>query len=51
MDSMVIVADSSFVIETIRIGLRDSAGLKILAQLDGGASVRGRRTRMREERG
>jgi DNA-binding NarL/FixJ family response regulator len=38
--SMVIVADSSFVIETIRLALRNSAGLKILGKLDGRASVR-----------
>ena len=35
MKSMVIVADSSFVIETIRLALRNSAGLKILGKLDG----------------
>ena len=40
MKSMVIVADSSFVIETIRLALRNSAGLKILGKLDGRASVR-----------
>jgi DNA-binding NarL/FixJ family response regulator len=40
MKSMVIVADSSFVIETIRLALRSSAGLEILGKLDGRASVR-----------
>jgi DNA-binding NarL/FixJ family response regulator len=40
LKSMVIVADSSFVIETIRLALRNSAGLKILGKLDGRASVR-----------
>jgi DNA-binding NarL/FixJ family response regulator len=38
--SMVIVADSSFVIETVRLALRNAAGLKILGKLDGRASVR-----------
>jgi DNA-binding NarL/FixJ family response regulator len=38
--SMVIVADSSFVIETIRLALRNSAGLKILGKLDGRTGVR-----------
>jgi len=37
--SLVIVADSSFVIETIRLALRNSAGLSVLATLDGGASI------------
>jgi DNA-binding NarL/FixJ family response regulator len=40
MKTMVIVADSSFVIETIRLALRNSAGLKILGKLDGRESVR-----------
>ena len=40
MKRLVIVADSSFVIETIRLALRDSAGLTILGKLDGRASVR-----------
>lgn len=40
MKSLVIVADSSFVIETIRLALRNSAGLRILGKLDGRASVR-----------
>jgi DNA-binding NarL/FixJ family response regulator len=38
--SLVIVADSSFVIETIRLALRNSAGLRILGQLNGRGSVR-----------
>jgi DNA-binding NarL/FixJ family response regulator len=38
--SLVIVADSSFVIETIRLALRNSAGLTVLGKLDGRASVR-----------
>jgi DNA-binding NarL/FixJ family response regulator len=37
---LVIVADSSFVIETVRLALRNSAGLTILGMLDGRASVR-----------
>ena len=37
---LVLVADSSFVIETIRLALRNSAGLEILGKLDGRASVR-----------
>jgi DNA-binding NarL/FixJ family response regulator len=41
MKSVVIVADSSFVTETIRLALRSSAGLKILGKLDGRTSVRG----------
>ena len=40
MKSLVIVADSSFVIETIRLALRNSAGLRILGQLNGRGSVR-----------
>jgi DNA-binding NarL/FixJ family response regulator len=40
MKSIVIVADSSFVIETIRLALRSSAGLKILGKLDGRESIR-----------
>ena len=39
MKRLVIVADSSFVIETIRLALRDSASLTILGKLDGRASV------------
>jgi DNA-binding NarL/FixJ family response regulator len=38
--SLVIVADSSFVIETIRLALRNSAGLRILGRLDGRTSIR-----------
>jgi DNA-binding NarL/FixJ family response regulator len=38
--SMVIIADSSFVIETIRLALRNSAGLSLLGKLDGRTSVR-----------
>jgi DNA-binding NarL/FixJ family response regulator len=37
--SLVIVADSSFVIETIRLALRNAAGLSILGKLDGRTSV------------
>jgi DNA-binding NarL/FixJ family response regulator len=37
--SLVIVADSSLVTETIRLSLRDSAGLSILGTLDGRASI------------
>jgi hypothetical protein len=48
MESIVIVPDSSLVVDAIRIRLRDSAGFKIRARLEGGASVRGRQTRMRE---
>jgi DNA-binding NarL/FixJ family response regulator len=40
MKSMVIVADSSFVIETIRLALRNSAGLSVLGKVDGRTSVR-----------
>jgi DNA-binding NarL/FixJ family response regulator len=38
--SMVIIADSSFVIETIRLALRNSAGLNVLGKLDGRTTVR-----------
>jgi DNA-binding NarL/FixJ family response regulator len=38
--SMVIISDSSFVIETIRLALRNSAGLSLLGKLDGRTSVR-----------
>ena len=41
MKTMAIVADSSFVIETIRLALRNSAGLKILGKVDGRIEVRG----------
>ena len=39
MKSLVIVADSSLVIETTRLALRTSAGLTVVATLDGGASI------------
>jgi DNA-binding NarL/FixJ family response regulator len=39
MKSMVIIADSSFVIETVRLALRNSAGLKILGKMEGRTSV------------
>jgi DNA-binding NarL/FixJ family response regulator len=35
MKSMVIVADSSFVIETIRLALRSSAGFRVIGKVDG----------------
>ena len=35
MKTMAIVADSSFVIETIRLALRNTAGLKLLGKVDG----------------
>jgi DNA-binding NarL/FixJ family response regulator len=38
--TLVIVADSSFVIETIRLALRNCAGLTILGKLDGRTSIR-----------
>ena len=41
MKTMAIVADSSFVIETIRLALRNTAGLKLLGKVDGRADVRG----------
>jgi DNA-binding NarL/FixJ family response regulator len=41
MKTMVLVADSSFVIETIRLALRNSAGLKLLGKVDGRSNVRG----------
>jgi DNA-binding NarL/FixJ family response regulator len=37
---MVIVADSSFVIETIRLALRSAAGLNLIGKVDGRAPVR-----------
>jgi DNA-binding NarL/FixJ family response regulator len=37
--SLVIVADSSFVIETIRLALRNTAGLEVLGKLDGRSDV------------
>jgi DNA-binding NarL/FixJ family response regulator len=39
MKAVVIVGDSSFIIETIRSALRHSAGLKVLGKVDGRASV------------
>jgi DNA-binding NarL/FixJ family response regulator len=41
MKTLAIVADSSFVIETIRLALRNSAGLKLLGKVDGRVDVRG----------
>ena len=41
MKTVAIVADSSFVIETIRLALRNSAGLKLLGKVDGRVDVRG----------
>ena len=35
MKKMVIVADSSFVIETIRLALRSAAGLNVIGKVDG----------------
>ena len=40
MKKMVIVADSSFVIETIRLALRSAAGLNVIGKVDGRATVR-----------
>jgi DNA-binding NarL/FixJ family response regulator len=40
MKTMAIVADSSFVIETIRLALRNTAGLKLLGKVDGRFDVR-----------
>jgi DNA-binding NarL/FixJ family response regulator len=40
MKTMAIVADSSFVIETIRLALRNTAGLKLLGKVDGRCDVR-----------
>ena len=37
MKKMVIVADSSFVIETIRLALRSAAGLNVIGKVDGRA--------------
>jgi DNA-binding NarL/FixJ family response regulator len=39
MKQMVIVADSSFVIETIRLALRHAAGLKVIGKIDGRVPV------------
>ena len=41
MKTMAIVADSSFVIETIRLALRNAAGLQVLGKVDGRCDVRG----------
>jgi DNA-binding NarL/FixJ family response regulator len=40
MKKMVIVADSSFVIETIRLALRSAAGLNVIGKVDGRGTVR-----------
>ena len=40
MNSVVIVADSSFVVETIRMALKNAARLKLLGKVDGRGSVR-----------
>ena len=40
MNSVVIVADSSFVVETIRLALKNSARLKVLGKVDGRGSIR-----------
>jgi DNA-binding NarL/FixJ family response regulator len=40
MNSVVIVADSSFVVETIRLALKNTARLKVLGKVDGRASIR-----------
>jgi DNA-binding NarL/FixJ family response regulator len=40
MKKMVLVADSSFVIETIRLALRSAAGLNVIGKVDGRTSVR-----------
>jgi DNA-binding NarL/FixJ family response regulator len=39
MNSVVIVADSSFVVETIRLALKNTARLKVLGKVDGRASI------------
>ena len=40
MNSVVIVADSSFVVETIRMALKNTARLKLLGKVDGRGSIR-----------
>ena len=40
MKSLVIIGDSSFLIETIRLALRNTSGLRVLGKVDGRASVR-----------
>ena len=39
MNSVVIVADSSFVVETIRLALKNTARLKVLGKVDGRGSI------------
>ena len=39
MNSVVIVADSSFVVETIRLALKNTARLKVLGKVDGRESI------------
>jgi DNA-binding NarL/FixJ family response regulator len=41
MNSVVIVADSSFVVETIRLALKNTARLKVLGKVDGRGSIGG----------
>jgi DNA-binding NarL/FixJ family response regulator len=40
MNSVVIVADSSFVVETIRLAIKNTARLKVLGKVDGRGSIR-----------
>jgi DNA-binding NarL/FixJ family response regulator len=40
MNSVVIVADSSFVVETIRMALKNAARMKLLGKVDGRGSIR-----------
>ena len=40
MNSVVIVADSSFVVETIRLALKNTARLRVLGKVDGRGSIR-----------
>jgi DNA-binding NarL/FixJ family response regulator len=40
MNSVVIVADSSFVVETIRLALKNTARLNVLGKVDGRGSIR-----------
>ena len=40
MKTVLIVADSSFIVETIRLSLRSAANLRVAGKLDGRASVR-----------
>ena len=46
MNSVVIVADSSFVVETIRLALKNTARLKVLGKVDGRGSISGAVRRM-----